>query len=142
MNVSTKVLAIRPDTLDFIYTQAKAKKVPVKLAGTIQPDRQYYISKIDFSPDSVMAYAPQEILDTLKAAYTENFFWENISDTLKKRVGMNKVKGVKFIPAYNDLSVYVDMYSEKQSMYLLWVLIFLLVRCCEHFLLKCRLPFR
>ena len=33
-----------------------------------------------------MAYAPQEILDTLKAAYTENFFWENISDTLKKRV--------------------------------------------------------
>ena len=60
-----------------------------------------------------MAYAPQEILDTLKAAYTENFFWENISDTLKKRVGMNKLKGVKFIPAYNDLSVYVDMYSEK-----------------------------
>lgn len=113
LNVSTKVLAIRPDTLDFIYTQAKAKKVLVKLAGTIQPDRQYYISKIDFSPDSVMAYAPQEILDTLKAAYTENFFWENISDTLKKRVGMNKVKGVKFIPAYNDLSVYVDMYSEK-----------------------------
>ena len=55
LNVSTKVLAIRPDTLDFIYTQAKAKKVPVKLAGTIQPDRQYYISKIDFSPDSVMA---------------------------------------------------------------------------------------
>ena len=81
--------------ISFIRKQ-KQKKVPVKLAGTIQPDRQYYISKIDFSPDSVMAYAPQEILDTLKAAYTENFFWENISDTLKKRVGMNKVKGVKF----------------------------------------------
>ena len=125
LNVSTKVLAIRPDTLDFIYTQAKAKKVPVKLAGTIQPDRQYYISKIDFSPDSVMAYAPQEILDTLKAAYTENFFWENISDTLKKRVGMNKVKGVKFI-----LLIMICLYTltctlEKTvGMYLLWVLIF------------------
>ena len=99
--------------ISFIRKQ-KQKNVPVKLAGTIQPDRQYYISKIDFSPDSVMAYAPQEILDTLKAAYTEKLlFGENISDTLKKRVGMNKVKGVKFIPAYNDLSVYVDMYSEK-----------------------------
>ena len=31
---------------------------------------------------------------------------------------------------------------KKQSMYLLWVLIFLLVRCCEHFLLKCRFTFQ
>jgi len=113
LNVSTKVLSIRPDTLDFIYTQAKAKKVPVRLVGTVQAARQYYISRISFSPDSVMAYAPQEILDTLKAAYTEKLYWENVSDTLKKRVSMGKLKGVKFIPAYNDLSVYVDMYSEK-----------------------------
>ena len=113
LNVSTKVLSIRPDTLDFIYTQAKAKKGPVRLVGTVQAARQYYISRISFSPDSVMAYAPQEILDTLKAAYTEKLYWENVSDTLKKRVSMGKLKGVKFIPAYNDLSVYVDMYSEK-----------------------------
>lgn len=113
LNVSTKVLSIRPDTLDFIYTQAKAKKVPVRLVGTVQAARQYYISRVSFSPDSVMAYAPQEILDTLKAAYTERLHWENVSDTLKERVRMGKLKGVKYIPAYNDVSVYVDMYSEK-----------------------------
>ena len=60
-----------------------------------------------------MAYAPQEILDTLKVAYTEKLYWENISDTVKKRVSMCKMKWVKFIPSYNDLSIYVDMYSEK-----------------------------
>lgn len=113
LNVSTKVLAVRPDTIDFIYTQGEAKKLPVKFVGDIQAGRQYYISEVRFSPDSVMAYAPQEVLDTLNVAYTEELYLEDVSDTLKQRINMARLKGVKFIPSYNDLSVYVDMYSEK-----------------------------
>ena len=52
-------------------------------------------------------------MDTLTAAYTERVDLENVADTLHKRVSLQKLKGVKFVPAYNDLSVYVDMYSEK-----------------------------
>ena len=35
LNVSTKLLSIRPDTLDFIYTKGKARKLPVRLRGEI-----------------------------------------------------------------------------------------------------------
>ena len=113
LNVSTHLISVRPDTLDFIYTMGKAKKVPVHLNGEIQAGLQYYVSHIGFTPDSVIAYAPQEVLDTLTAAYTERLDLENVSDTLHQRVLLQKLKGVKFVPAYNDLNVCVDMYSEK-----------------------------
>lgn len=113
LNVSTKLLSIRPDTLDFIYTKGKARKLPVRLRGEITPGRQYYISHIGFHPDSVIAYAPDGVLDTLIAAYTQDVRFESVSDTLTQRVKLRRIKGVKFIPDYNDISVYVDMYSEK-----------------------------
>lgn len=113
LNVSTHLISVRPDTLDFIYTMGKAKKVPVRLNGEVRAGLQYYVSHIGFVPDSVIAYAPQEVLDTFTAAYTERVDLENVADTLHKRVSLQKLKGVKFVPAYNDLSVYVDMYSEK-----------------------------
>ena len=54
LNQSTRLLTVRPDTLEFIYTKGEAKKVPVKLQGKIDLDRQYYISDVIYSPDSVM----------------------------------------------------------------------------------------
>ena len=44
-------------------------------------DRQYYISDIIYSPDSVMVYAPHEILDTITAAYTQALNFEDVADT-------------------------------------------------------------
>ena len=73
LNQSTKLLAIKPDTLEYIYTKGKAKKIPVKLCGDVETERQYYIADVVCLPDSVMVYAPREILDTITAAYTEKF---------------------------------------------------------------------
>ena len=113
LNTSTKLLSVRPDTLEIIYTEGKAKKVPVVLDGHVSAGRQYYVSDIHFSPDSVMVYAPKEVLGSITAAYTQPLELENITDTLNQRVAIRKVKGAKFVPATNDMSVYVDMYSEK-----------------------------
>lgn len=38
LNQTTKLLTIRPDTVEFIYTKGKAKKVPVKLQGKVALD--------------------------------------------------------------------------------------------------------
>lgn len=113
LNQTTKLLTIKPDTLEFIYTKGKAKKVPVRLQGKIALDRQYYISDIIYSPDSVMVYAPQPILDTIRAAYTQPVNFEQISDTTRRRVSLAKVKGARFTPSFNDLTLMVDVYAEK-----------------------------
>ena len=113
LNQSTKVSAVKPDTLEFIYTQGKGKKVPVKLQGEVKAERQYYISDIFYSPDSVMVYAPRDILDTLTTAYTRPVMIENVSDTMRRRLDIMPIKGARFVPDYNDVSVMVDVYSEK-----------------------------
>ena len=113
LNVSTKLLSVRPDTLEFYYTEGKAKKIPVVFNGKVKSGRQYYVSNVNLTPDSVMAYAPEEVLDTLVAACTQTVNFSSVSDTLHQRVELQKYKGVKFIPSYADISVYVDMFSEK-----------------------------
>lgn len=113
LNQTAKLLTIRPDTVEFIYTKGKAKKVPVKLQGKVALDRQYYISDIIYSPDSVMVYAPQEILDTITAAYTQALNFEDVADTVRRRVNLADVRGAKFIPSFDDVTLLVDIYAEK-----------------------------
>jgi len=113
LSQSSKLLAIKPDTLEFIYTKGAAKTVPVRICGSITPERQYYVSDTIFSPDSVKVYAPKAILDTITAAYTQLVNFEEVSDTVKERVFISPVKGARFIPEYSDLTLKVDVYAEK-----------------------------
>ena len=87
--------------------------MPVRLRGEVKAERQFYISDIVYSPDSVMVYAPNEILDTITAAYTENLYLDQVADTTHLRVNLKPVKGARFTPSYNDVTFYVDIYSEK-----------------------------
>jgi len=113
MNQSTKLLSVKPDTLDLFYTRGEGKKVPVRLRGEVKAEPQYYISDILFSPDSVMVYAPKSILDTINSAYTELLYVEEVSDTVRHRAALMPVKGARFTPSYSDIMFLVDMYSEK-----------------------------
>jgi len=113
LNQSTKLSTIKPDTLELFYTRGERKKVPVQLRGEVNAERQFYISEIIHSPDSVMVYAPKEILDTIQAAYTEALYVNHISDTARHRINVMPVKGARFTPSYSDVTFLVDMYSEK-----------------------------
>lgn len=113
LNVSTRLLAMKPDTLEYIYATGESKLVPVRLAGTVGAGRQYYLSDTIFSPDSVLAYAPGEVLDTITAAYTQPLRLENVSDTLRQQVALLTQRGVKFVPASIEMMLPVDIYTEK-----------------------------
>lgn len=113
LNQSTRLLAVRPDTVTYVCVKGKAKKVPVRLHGETGLDRQYYVCDIACSPDSVTVYAPQEILDTITAAYTQPLSLKNATDTVRRRVTLAKVPGAKFTPTWSDVTIQVDMYSEK-----------------------------
>ena len=112
-NQSTKLLHVKPDTLEFIYTYGQAKKVPVQLQGTVQLSKQYYLSDTIYSPDSVLVYAPKSILDTISSAFTEKVHLKNVSDTLRHRVNLSKITGARFVPPFVDVTLLSDVYSEK-----------------------------
>lgn len=113
LNNSTRLVGIRPDTLEFIYSQGEAKKIPVAINGTISAGRQYYVSGTRVSPDSVTVYAPKDLLNSLTVAYTAPFVAKDLTDTMKIHVRLQKLRGVKFIPETADVTVCTDMYSEK-----------------------------
>lgn len=112
-NVSTRLLSIKPDTLEYFYSTGAFKRVPVRLQGSVSAGRQYYLSDTIFSPDSVSVYASAEALDTIKAAYTQPVRLEGISDTLRRQVGLVGRKGVKFVPSAIEMVLPVDIYTEK-----------------------------
>ena len=113
LNVSTRLISLKPDTLEYIYSTGRAKMIPVKLQGKLSAERQYYISDTIYNPDSVLVYAPEAILDTIEIAYTENILLENISDTLKRQAVLASIKGAKFVPNNISLTLPVDIYTEK-----------------------------
>ena len=113
LNVSTRLVSMKPDTLEYIYSTGASKLLPVKLQGSVSAGRQYYLSDTIFSPDSVLAYAPAAVLDTMTVAYTRQVKLEDISDTLKQQVPLLTPKGVKFVPASIEMILPVDIYTEK-----------------------------
>lgn len=112
-NVSTQLLAMSPDTLEYIYAAGASKRVPVRLQGAVSAGRQYYLADTIFSPDSVLVYAPGNVLDTITMASTLPIKQENITDTLQKTVSLTMQKGVKFVPSAVELTLPVDVYTEK-----------------------------
>lgn len=113
LNASTRLLSVRPDTLDYIYATGKSKRIPVRLNAKVTSGRQYYIPDTLYKPDSVLVYAPSALLDTIKYAYTEKFILESISDTTTYKAGIRSVKGAKFVPNSIDVTFPVDIYTEK-----------------------------
>lgn len=113
LNASSKVLSIKPDTLEYIYSEGKSKQVPVRLQGKVTAGPQYYVSDTICNPDSVLVYAPEGILDTITTAYTQEIKLENITDTTQVRIPLALVKGAKFVPGSVLATFPVDVYTEK-----------------------------
>lgn len=111
--ISSRITSMKPDTLDIIYTKEKAKKVPVQLVGHYTAGQQYYISKVQYRPDSVTVFAPEKILDTIRYAYTEPIELKNMTDTTVTRTLLKRIKGAKFVPNFIDIRFLVDIYTEK-----------------------------
>lgn len=73
--------------------------MPVRLQGKVSAGRQYYLADTIFRPDSVLAYAPAGMLDTVSVVYTQWINVENVDDTLFQQVSLQKQKGVKLVPS-------------------------------------------
>ena len=110
---STQVMSLSPDTLEYYYSTGQSKMVPVRFQGMASAGPHHYLSDTIFVPDSVRVYAPSAQLDTIKVAYTAPVDFPDIADTLRQKVRLNAGRGVKFVPDVSELTLAVDMYTEK-----------------------------
>ena len=110
---SSKITACKPEKLDFFYNYGTNKKVPVRWSGRVIPEELYFISRVEYLPDSVTVYASDEKLDSINMVYTETLNYANFRDTLTISCHLAKIKGVKVVPDRVKINFYTDVLTEE-----------------------------
>ena len=110
---SSKIISSKPEKLEFFYNYGTNKKVPVRWSGRVIPEELYFISRVDYSPDSVTVYASDDKLDSINIIYTEALNYANFRDTLSITCQLAKLKGVKVVPDKVKINFYTDVLTEE-----------------------------
>jgi hypothetical protein len=110
----SKIISTKPEKLEFYYNYGTKKQVPVRWSGRVIPEELYFISRVDYSPDSVTVYASDEKLDSINMVYTEPLNYANFRDTLVVNCQLSKLKGVKMVPDHIKVSFYTDVLTEER----------------------------
>lgn len=113
LNISTKITSAKPDKVEFTFNYGLRKRVPVRWRGRIMPEHLYFISDVDYWPDSVDVFASKETLDSIKVVYTEPLNYVNFRDTLSVQSELQKIKGVKIVPNKVKIVFYTDVLTEE-----------------------------
>lgn len=109
----SQVIAITPAFIDARFAMTKGKRIPVKFSGDYIARVQYRCQEVKLTPDSVLAYAPEPILDTLSAIYTENRLYRDLTSTVKENLPLVLPIAVKTDPQSVRLDIVVEEYTEK-----------------------------
>jgi YbbR domain-containing protein len=111
-----EILNVSPDTLFFTLGKNKTKKVPVihQLALEFEKGYNLYDSLV-ITPKTVEISGPEDIVDTLKAVYTEIQQLEDISDDIDLELNLLKndsLKRVSYSQATVKAVAKVDKFTE------------------------------
>lgn len=111
---SSRIVGIRPDTIDYFYTRGSMKRVPVVYRGKPQLDPMYYLVGIHCDPDSVTVWGEEHFLDSLTDVQTVVTNFNALRATAIRKVAIAPLRGAKCDPADVTLTVEVDIYTWKK----------------------------
>jgi hypothetical protein len=110
---STKITNIKPDKVEFYFNYGLNKRVPVRLYGKVTAGQSYYLAHTRFWPDSVTIYTTPDLLKKINCIYTERVHITNFTDTVKSKVRLQKIRGVKIMPVWVRMALYPDILTEE-----------------------------
>ena len=110
---STKITAVKPDKLEFYFNYGMKKEVPVRVAGSIVPDKNYYLARMHVSPQTVTVYASSRMMDSIHYILTAPVSIHHFTDTVRREVNLARIRGVKAVPDKVTLSLYPDILTEE-----------------------------
>lgn len=113
LTASSKIVSIKPERLKIYYTTGNYKKVPVRWKGRVIPEHLYFLSQVNYSPDSVTVYASEERLDSIHMVYTELLNYVDFRDTLAVDCRLRRMEGVKIVPDHVHITFYTDVLTEE-----------------------------
>ena len=113
LEISTTITSVKPDRLEFFYNNGERKRVPVRWTGRVIPEHLYYISQVNYWPDSVDVYTSPEKLDSIRVVYTEPLNYVGFRDTLTVSSRLSHANDVKVVPERVQIEFYTDVLTEE-----------------------------
>lgn len=114
---STQIVSTSLDTLKYYVADARGVKLPLRLRGVVEADKQHAVEHIELSPDSVTVYAAYQVTDTMTAVYTPYVHCTELADSVKQVLALgNGEWGVRYSPSEVTLGVAVSPYVSKSVM--------------------------
>ncbi len=113
MEISTQVVSVKPDHMEFFYNNGERKRVPVRWTGRVIPDQLYFISQVKYSVDSVEVFASHEKLDSINVIYTEPLNHVNFRDSIKLECSLAHAADVMVVPNHVQVSFFTDVLTEE-----------------------------
>lgn len=114
LSKGSRIISIKPEKLEFYYNYGAKKKVPVRWSGRVIPEEMYFISRVEYDPDSITIYVAEDKLDSINTVYTEQLNYANFRDTLMVNCHLSRMKGVKMVPDHIKVSFFTDVLTEER----------------------------
>jgi hypothetical protein len=109
---SVIIRSVEPDSLTYQYARQRTVMLPVEFGGSTESQDQFFLERIEFTPDSVQARIL--LSDTLLHSITVDAGTITLSsDTVVKTVALKPVPDVLFSTDDVRMTVIAQQYTEK-----------------------------
>jgi YbbR domain-containing protein len=114
LSAGTQILDIKPELLNFTVARLHKKELPVKLDHRIELFRQYTLrDSIDVIPSTMVVYAPEAVLDTMRFVYTEPLVIKELKDSVRREVKLKEIKGLIYDSPAITAVIRTELFTEK-----------------------------
>ncbi len=105
--------SVNPSSVEIYYSMGEHRRVPVVFTGKVRTSDQHILCELVLTPQYVDIYAPSPQYDTIHAVYTEPVTYTDVEDTVRFRMGLQKIRGVKMVPDSVNVKACVDLFTSK-----------------------------
>lgn len=111
---TTSIMEIKPASISMHYEKLSVRTLPIEFDAKIELDHQYVLSdKVQISPSEITVFGPKRILNAMKSVKTEPVELLKLNDTTHLDCKLMPVKFVKFAANEVKVSLFVEMFTEK-----------------------------
>lgn len=110
---TTKVVGVKPDTLEYFYNFGNYRQLPVRINGKVSADSLYAVADTIIKPRLIKVYASKEILDTMTQVSTKPFVLDNISRNTTHTIDLASIRGAKMVPSRVRITFDADLMTEN-----------------------------
>lgn len=114
LGIPASNITMNDDKQYFNMEDLQSKEVPVRVPLDVKTQRQYSVYDAPkVTPASVMVFGPKNVLDTMKAVYTETLHAVNVSEDIVRTLEINYYDGaVRAEEKTAKVEVGVEQYTE------------------------------